>query len=95
MSEDDFEWDATKAEANHRKHGVDFETAMEVFDDPFAIEEPDLRQRNEERLLITGMVRGALFTVVHTERAERIRIISARPATRREHDDYYSQKTHD
>jgi len=73
MSDDAFEWGATKAAANYRKHGVDSETAMEVFDDPFAIEEPDVRQRDEER----------------------IRIISARPATRREHDDYYSQKTQD
>jgi uncharacterized DUF497 family protein len=95
MFDDTFEWDDAKAESNYRKHGVDFETATETFADPFAIERADLSYagNGEERLLITGMAAGQLLTVVYTARRERIRLISARRATRREHDDYYRQNS--
>ena len=95
MQDDEFEWDDAKAEDNYLKHGVDFETATEVFADLFAIEEPDPRSDDygEDRFCITGMGGGALLVVVYTEREERIRIISARRATKREHDDYYRQNS--
>jgi len=93
MTDGVFEWDAAKAEANYLKHGVDFPTATEVFDDPFGIEEADPRQYDEERFLISGMGGGSLLTVVYTERGESIRIISARRATKREHDNYYLQNS--
>ena len=88
-----FDWDDAKAESNYRKHGVDFETATEVFADVLAIEELDEDSVGfgEYRFLITGMAGGKLVTVVYTESEERIRIISARRASRREHDNYYSQ----
>jgi uncharacterized protein len=92
MHEDMFEWDDAKAESNYRKHGVDFETATETFADPFAIERADLAN-GEERILISGMAAGRLLTVVYTTRGERIRIISARRATKREHDNYYRQNS--
>lgn len=92
MQADTFEWDDAKAEVNYRKHGVDFETATEVFADLFATEEFDRESSldGEDRFRMTGTGGGALLTVIYTQRDERIRIISARRATRREHDDYYS-----
>jgi uncharacterized protein len=93
-----FEWGFDKAQSNYRKHGISFETATEVFDDPLAIETLDAAndEHDEERVLITGRTRGLLIlTVVYTERGENIRIISARRATKSEHDDYYRQTTED
>jgi hypothetical protein len=97
MHDDAFEWDDAKAESNYRKHGVDFETATEAFADPFAIErvESSAARDGEERFLITGMAASCLLTVVYTTRRERIRLISARRATRREHDNYYRQNSED
>jgi uncharacterized protein len=91
-----FEWDDEKAEANYRKHGVDFAKARRVFDDLFAVERHDLFSATygEDRFIITGMVGGALVTVVYTSRdADCIRLISARRASKREHDDYYRQNS--
>jgi len=95
MSNATFEWDDGKAGGNYRKHGIDFETATEAFSDPFAIERADLAhaRNGEERFLITGMAAGQLLTVVYTLRRQRIRLISARRATRREHDNYYRQNS--
>ena len=86
----EFEWDEAKAQTNRRKHGIDFETAVYVFSDPFAIERADpwSHGNGEDRFLLTGFGGGSLLTVVYTERGDTIRIISARRATRREHDDY-------
>ena len=92
-----FEWDTEKAEGNYRKHGVAFETATKVFADPFAMEwiDPLRADYGEERVLITGRAEGLLLAVVYTERGENIRIISARRATKSEHDDYYRQNAKD
>ena len=91
-----FEWDAEKAEANLRKHGVSFETARFAFADPFAILEQDRIENGEYRWQTTGMVGGlALLVVAHTIRDEEdveiIRIISARPAERHERKRYEEQ----
>jgi uncharacterized DUF497 family protein len=92
----DFEWDDAKAEANFRKHGLDFETATEVFRDVFVIDELDASMDyGEQRFQIIGHAGGKLVTVIYTERGERIRIISARQATRREHDRYYHKNSQD
>ena len=90
-----FEWDDDKAEANYRKHGVDFVLARRVFDDHFAVErhDPFSAVYSEERFIITGMVGGQLVTVVYTDRDDYIRLISARRASKREHDDYYRQNS--
>jgi uncharacterized protein len=95
MADNIFEWDDAKAETNYRKHGVDFETATEIFADPFAIEDYDVSNRlhGEDRSLITGVGGGVLLTVIYTERSGKIRIISARRATKKEHDDYYIQNS--
>ncbi len=72
-----------------------FPTATEAFNDPFGIEAFDTRsdQYGEDRFVLTAMGGGALLVVVFTERDEAIRIISARRATRQEHDDYYRQNS--
>ena len=88
-----FEWDRAKAEANLFAHGVSFDLAKTVFDDPFAIERLDDREDyGEERFVMIGMTAGnILLFVAYTEREERIRIISARRATQYEQDDYFQQ----
>ena len=67
------------------KHRVSFEAARRVFDDAFAFDRLDTGgDGTEVRYIITGMVNGVLLTIVYTGRGERIRIISARKATRHE-----------
>ena len=87
-----FEWDAEKAEANLQKHGVSFDQAATVFFDPLSLTIPDpLHSGEESRFVTTGLSQQQSHLVVmHTERGERIRIISARPATPRERKKYES-----
>jgi hypothetical protein len=82
----EFEWDPRKARENLLKHGVGFEEALTAFADPLSIEIPDPEHSlDEERFVLIGRgARGRLLVVVHTERGDRIRLISARRATRRE-----------
>ena len=88
----DFEWDGGKAAANFRKHGVTFEQAAYAFRDPFAVEWIDARTvYGEERVILLGMSGGQILSVVYTEPGERLRIISARRATKHEKDLYYRQ----
>lgn len=87
-----FEWDDAKAAANFRKHGVTFEQAVYAFRDPFAVEWIDTRAAyDEERVILLGLSGGQILSVVYTERGERLRIISARRATKYEKDHYYRQ----
>jgi uncharacterized protein len=88
MRKDEFEWDSRKAKRNDREHGVTFELARLVFDDPNAIERLDLDEPSEDRDLITGLVGDVLLAVCFVERGHRKRIISARKATYREQNDY-------
>ena len=81
MRDQDFEWDDRKAAENLFDHGVSFEVAREAFDDTFAVEIEDRRERyGEERYVLLGMVQNRLLAVTYTLRDDRIRIISARPA---------------
>ncbi len=78
----EFEWDAQKARSNVEKHGVTFEEAAEAFFDPF-YQEGDASVDDEQRSFIIGYSSSqCLLLVIHTERGERTRIISARVATR-------------
>lgn len=82
----EFEWDPNKSSSNLKKHGVSFHEASTVFGDPLAItfDDPD-HSIQERRFLSFGFSqRGRLLAVVHAEQRDRIRIISARLATRRE-----------
>lgn len=82
----DIEWDSAKGAANLRKHGVTFEEASTVLLDPQALAQEDALSEEESRWVVIGMsARTRLLTVVYTMRREdRIRLISARKATRRE-----------
>jgi uncharacterized DUF497 family protein len=92
MKDDDFEWDDAKAAANLANHGVSFARARLVFADPFAVGRIDDRQDDgEDRFTMVGMVEGTLIFVACTERGDRVRIITARRATRHEQDDYFQQ----
>ena len=83
------EWDQAKNEINQAKHGIDFATAQLVFDDPCCVTFVDRVTGGEERWHAIGLIGNIIIlVVVHTYRKEVsdevIRIISARPATRRE-----------
>ncbi len=85
-----FEWNAAKAAANFRKHGVTFEEAVTVFGDPLAVNMPDpAHSEFEERYLVLGMSNlQHLLVVAYAERGDRTRLITAREANRRERNDY-------
>ena len=85
-----FEWDKRKAESNLRAHGVSFREATTVFADPLAItiSDPD-HSSAEMRFLDIGLsCFGRLLVVSYTERANKIRLISARLAVRNERKEY-------
>jgi len=86
----EFEWDSDKATRNVSKHGVSFHDAASVFGDPLSLTfyDPD-HSDDEDRYLTFGQTTSGRFVVVsHTDRDDRIRIISARPLTRRERTSY-------
>jgi len=85
-----FEWDPVKAAANQRVHGVSFEEASTVFGDPLSqtTADPDHSGRESRYLLLGISTWQRLLVVIHTERGESIRIISARKATRAERQQY-------
>jgi uncharacterized protein len=94
MMELEFEWDDEKAASNWGEHGVAFHEAIKAFRDPFAVERFDDREDyGEERVNLIGMCDRVVIHVTYTERGERIRIISARPAERHEQDDYYRENS--
>ena len=90
MSGIEFEWDSAKAEANLAKHSVTFEEALTVFTDPIARihTDPDHSESEPREIIIGHSIQQRLLLVSFTERGERIRLISARPATKRERRDY-------
>ena len=85
-----FEWDAEKAAENLRRHGIPFEEAETVFDDPLSqtLLDPDHSEGEERYLEIGYSRRRRLLLVSYTERQGRVRIISARRATRKERQSY-------
>ncbi len=91
MRNDRFEWDDEKARRNLVKHGVSFDEAALVFDDPNAWVEPDESDPDEERWATTGMATDKVLLVISTDRGTRTRIISARRASQHEEDNYYRQ----
>ncbi len=88
-----FEWDDIKEKLNIQKHGIDFQSASFVFLDPLRLEFYDKSHSSDEedRFITIGFVQQVL-TVVYTERGERLRIISARKADRKERDAYYGNE---
>jgi uncharacterized protein len=93
-----FEWDARKAAVNRTKHGVSFEEAASVFGGTDALDGPDLRHSEDEsRFLrlgraLTGRVLIVAYTVRRGVDGEKIRIISARRASRKERAAYAASR---
>ena len=81
-----FEWDEKKAKINKRKHGITFEEATTAFADELSITIDDpLHSDEEDRLVLIGQSKAfKTLIVIHVEKRESIRIISARKATRHE-----------
>ena len=85
-----FEWDEEKDRANRAKHGIGFEEASTVFDGPVFTAPDEHEDYGEERFISVGCL-GSLIVVVgvHTDREGRVRLISARKASRKERQAYY------
>ena len=86
----EFEWDAKKADANRQKHGISFQEASTAFSDALSLTIPDpLHSEGEGRFVLLGQTSaGRLVVVVHVDRGAKIRLISARPASRKERRQY-------
>lgn len=90
-----FEWDEEKAKKNYQDHGISFETAKLVFNDPEHIElYDDEHSIDEDRYIVIGIVENVLFVVFtvreyNNKKEEVIRLISARVLTPQERRDYY------
>jgi uncharacterized DUF497 family protein len=88
-----FEWDEKKRKANLVKHGLDFADVWEVFTDPSAWTEINKNFLGEMRSVTIGLIKqSVVVVVVHTDRNGRIRIISLRPASRKERSKYYGHR---
>ena len=86
-----FEWDAKKAKDNQRKHGVSFDEACTVFDDPLAfifLDEDHSESEAREIIIGHSIIRRLMILCFTMRSNDHIRIISARSATRRERSDY-------
>ena len=82
------EWDPHKAEANYRKHGIRFSEAATVLFDELAVTVEDTGNGEQRFVTIGESAEGRLLVVVYTWRGERVRLISAREATRKERRSY-------
>jgi len=89
MNAPTFEWDPAKAAANLKKHGVSFEEAVTVFQDPLAKihADPDHSEDELRQILIGHSAQNRVLLVSFIDRRGRIRLISAREATRREYEE--------
>ena len=87
-----FDWDEDKAMSNLAKHQVSFDEATSVFDDPLFLTFADPGHSiQEQRFIIMGeSAKGRLLVVAYTDRANIMRLISARPVTRKERKAYES-----
>lgn len=89
-----FEWDEDKNRLNIEKHGISFEEAVHVFDDVHLSRVDTREDYGEMREITIGIIAGTIVVVVvHTDRDEAIRIISARKANKRERSDYHAYYT--
>ncbi len=86
-----FEYDINKSRSNKTKHGIDFEEAKELFNDPFMIEIP-ARTVGEKRYLVVGKIGTKHWSAIITYRGEKIRIISVRKSRKEEVALYESYK---
>ena len=88
----EFEWDEAKNRTNIHKHGIGFDTAKRIFEERVTTSPDRRRDYGEDRHISIGRVKpGVLIVVAHTERHGRIRLISARPASRKERRVYHER----
>jgi uncharacterized DUF497 family protein len=85
-----YEWDLAKASANLSKHGVSFDEAKTVFDDPLYIDfyDPDHSDEEHRYIIIGQSQQGRKLMVSYTERDDTVRIISSREVTKAERKEY-------
>lgn len=85
-----FEWDPVKAAANSSQHGVSFDEAMTVFEDPLYVDfyDPDHSQQEHRYIIVGESDKGRLLMVSYTEADDTIRIISSREVTSEERKEY-------
>jgi hypothetical protein len=88
-----FVWDEAKRKSNLKKHGLDFKDAHLVYDDPAKLTY-DSSRNGERRLLdlAVAIVKGRLLALIYTERGSDVRVISFRPASREEREQYEQEK---
>lgn len=88
-----FVWDEAKRKSNLKKHGLDFKDAHLVYDDPEKLTY-DSSRNGERRLLdlAVAIVKGRLLALIYTERGSDVRVISFRPASREEREQYEQEK---
>ena len=84
-----FEWDTTKNDTNIKCHGIDFKDAKKIFEGYTLTIEDDRFDYGEHRFISFGLMYDHIIAVVHTETEEKIRIISARKATKKEQKTYF------
>ena len=88
-----FEYDENKSLINKSKHGIDFEQAKELWNDPYSFELPSLQSKDEDRLLVVGQINLKNYTAIITYRDANIRIISVRRSREKEIKLYESIRT--
>ena len=79
----DFEYDPAKSHSNHQKHGIDFEEAQALWEDPWRLDVPVMTE-GEARILSVGRIKAKHWTAIWTERNGKVRIISVRRSRRDE-----------
>jgi uncharacterized protein len=87
----EYEWDEAKCLANLCKHGIDFTDVPVVFDGDTLTVEDNRYSYGEQRFVTFGLLQGRVVAVVHTEREDYTRIISARKATKYEQRTYFKE----
>ena len=83
------DWDQRKRQSNLKKNGFDFADADQVFDGVTFTYEDDRIAYGEQRFVTLGLLNGTLVSIVHTEQADHIRVISMRKATKHEREIYF------
>ena len=88
-----FLWDEAKRRSNLEKHGLDFKEAHLVYDDPDKLTYDSSRSGERRRMdLAFAIVKGRLLTRIYTQRGDDVRVISFRPASREEREQYEQDK---
>jgi uncharacterized DUF497 family protein len=86
------EWDAAKARSNFQKHGIDFADAATALQDEMAITIPDVDPDEQRFVTVATDALRRVLVIAYTWRGPRIRLISARPATRKERRQYEGKR---